>query len=122
MSCTSSSPLEIPVGGDVTFGFQLKRNGIPIDITDDTVRLYVALGATKANLLVKSTDPGDGIEKTEPELGRIEVSFAPADTDVDAGGLRPRAYVYDIWVETQAGKHHQMCGPTPFVVTEGVGR
>ena len=122
MACTPSGPIEIPVGGDAEFTFQLTNNGTPIDITNDVVTLYVAVTKDKPNLLTKSTDvPAEAI-KTDPAIGKVKFIFTPDDTDVDNGGLKAKAYVYDIWIETLAGKHKRMCAPSPFTVSEGVGR
>jgi len=122
MSCIPSGPIEVPVGGDAEFTFQLTNNGSPIDITNDIVTLYVSVSKDKPNLLTKSTAvPAQGI-KVDPTVGKVKFIFTPDDTDVGAGGLKARAYVYDIWRETLDGKFRRMCAPSPFTVSAGVGR
>lgn len=122
MSCTPSGPITVPVGGDAEFTFQLTNDGTPIDITNDVVMLYVAVSKDKPNLLTKSTATPAQAVKVDPAVGKVKFIFTPADTDPNANGLRPRAYVYDIWIETLAGKFRQMCAPTLLTVSAGVGR
>lgn len=122
MSCGTASPLSITVGGDHTFTFVLKSNGTPINLTGSTVRLYVSLSPDREDLLVKSTEDEEEAVIVDASAGKVKFIFTPSDTDPQQSGLRPRKYVYDIWIETAAGKHLPTTHPSVFAVTEGVGR
>lgn len=122
MTCNTSSPIQLTVGSDAEHSFQLSDDNGPINITNDIIRLYVAVSEDKPNLLIKSTEDIDQAVKIDPVMGKVKFIFVPADTDAGNGGLKARTYVYDIWRETASGKHKQHCTPTPFIVSEGVGR
>jgi len=99
------SDFEIFRGDDKTLEVVVKdQDGNVVDITGSSIRCTVKEHETDPDTeakISKSSDTPSEITLTDPTQGKFEVYFVPTDTDNLLGD-----YVYDIQIETSAGKKY----------------
>ena len=91
-----------PRGDSFLHSFQIKRNGVVVDITGD--RIWVAVNTNKepsgstdpapGQLLVLKTTPGTGVTLSDPTNGVFD--FGPSKAQADAATYLPGTYYYDV--------------------------
>lgn len=111
--------LDIFRGDEKEFPFQVKKNGMPLDITGMTLKFTV-----KKNLV--DADPGyfqkstsDGIVIAAGTQGNLTVTVAPEDTD-DAPSSEV-VYFYDLQLTAAPGKPKTVASG-PFKIIPDVTR